>query len=138
MSKVFFTIIFLRVFVSILSHSGREERDVVVTIVIICFLPHTDCTGTLMSSQNGGSKKFSHLSTTYSDLDSSYIRTPPDFLSVVFDLDPYAWAGKANRKEEGLQSLLRAAQDVCVFLNAHTALRHDNACALYAARRSRG
>ncbi|UZJ56147.1 hypothetical protein CBS101457_005467 [Exobasidium rhododendri] len=90
-----------------------------------------------MSAQNGPSAKFSHLSTTFSDQDSSYLRTPPDFLIVVFDLDPYAWAGKEGR-DVGLEALQRAAEDVCIFLNAHTALRHDNACAVYAAGRSRG
>jgi hypothetical protein len=92
---------------------------------------------TLMATQNGASVKFSHLSTTFSDQDSSYVRTPPDFLTVIFDLDPYAWAGKGG-KEVGLDALQRAAEDVCIFLNAHTALRHDNACAVYAAGRSRG
>lgn len=91
-----------------------------------------------MSSQNGSSVKFSHLSTTFSDLESNDGRSPPDFLCVVFDLDPYAWAAQENKREEGLQSLHRAAQDLCVFLNAHTALRHDNACAVYTAGRSRG
>lgn len=90
-----------------------------------------------MSTQNGTSIKFSHLSTNNSELDASYVRTAPDFLCLIFDLDPYAWAGHAGDKD-GLQALQRATQDVCIFLNAHTALRHDNACAVYAAGRSRG
>jgi transcription initiation factor TFIIH subunit 3 len=90
-----------------------------------------------MSTQNGSGIKFSHLSTAFSEQDSAYVKTAPDFLALIFDLDPYAWASK-NSKGGGLEALQRATQDVCVFLNAHTALRHDNSCAVYAAGRSKG
>ena len=84
------------------------------------------------ASNNAG--RFTHLISSHSDADAAYIRTPPDLLGVILDVDPAVWA----RKRNGLQLLRKATQDVCIFLNAHSALRHDNCCAVYAAGRRSG
>ncbi|PWN32981.1 transcription factor Tfb4 [Meira miltonrushii] len=89
---------------------------------------------TQRSSASSNAGRFTHLITSHSDADAAYIRTPPDLLGVIIDVDPAVWA----RKRNGLQLLRKATQDVCVFLNAHSALRHDNCCAVYAAGRTNG
>lgn len=104
--------------------------------------PHTSRSGGMASGANGrggsgGGGRFTHLpgSTQGSDgADAAYLRSNPDLLCVVLDIDPSAW----TTKSEGLERLARAVQDLCIFLNAHSALRHDNCCAVYVAGRSNG
>ncbi|MCO5566203.1 hypothetical protein L7F22_019879 [Adiantum nelumboides] len=86
------------------------------------------------SSESSNAGRFTHLISSHSDADAAYIRTPPDLLGVILDVDPAVWV----RKRNGLQLLRKATQDICVFLNAHSALRHDNCCAVYAAEERMG
>lgn len=90
----------------------------------------------MSSAQNGTesqAKQFSHLSNSHHDTDTSYVRSNPDLLCVVVDVDPATWAA-----HDVLQALPNAVQDLCIFINAHAALRHDNCCAIYVAGRANG
>ena len=69
---------------------------------------------------------FSHLATPRADAAS---RVSPDFLVLVLDLNPLAWAAS--------DAFDRALDAVIVFLNAHIAMQHENGIAVYAAGTSR-
>lgn len=89
---------------------------------------------TQKNSKSDNAGRFTHLISNNSDADAAYIRTTPDLLGVILDVDPSIW----TRKRNGLSLLRKVTEDVCIFLNAHSALRHDNCCTIYAAGRRNG
>lgn len=65
----------------------------------------------------------------------------PDFLVVLLDINPFAWADAAEDSSDarsgemqGAAGALKKALDaVLVLMNAHVAMQHENGLAVYAA-----
>lgn len=86
--------------------------------------------------------------------------TSPDFLAVILDLNPFVWSAASLADEDeanGLdtedaqeamneerlperptRALEGAIDEICIFLNAHAAMQHENAVAVYAAALGKG
>ncbi|CDU24454.1 related to TFIIH basal transcription factor complex p34 subunit [Sporisorium scitamineum] len=79
---------------------------------------------------------FSHIQASK----SSAVRTSPDFLVLVLDINPLAWTRRfeAIGKGKGKQITSDVALDdalsaIMILLNAHIAMQHENGLAIYAA-----
>ena len=79
---------------------------------------------------------FSHIHTSK----TSAVRTSPDFLVLVLDINPLAWTwrfealGKGKGKEVSSDVALEdALSAIMILLNAHMAMQHENGLAIYAA-----
>ncbi|EST10149.1 TFIIH subunit Tfb4/p34 [Kalmanozyma brasiliensis GHG001] len=79
---------------------------------------------------------FSHIQSSK----GSAVRTSPDFLVVVLDINPLAWTrrsealGKGKAKEVASDVALHdALSAIMILLNAHMAMQHENGLAIYAA-----
>lgn len=79
---------------------------------------------------------FSHIQSSK----STAVRTSPDFLVVVLDINPLAWTrrsealGKGKAKEVASDVALEdALSAIMILLNAHMAMQHENGLAIYAA-----
>lgn len=58
---------------------------------------------------------------------------PADFLIVILDLNPLAWSDGQDQNQLPGSTLISAIESFLVFVNAHLALRHENAIAVYGA-----
>ncbi|CBQ70306.1 related to TFIIH basal transcription factor complex p34 subunit [Sporisorium reilianum SRZ2] len=79
---------------------------------------------------------FSHIQSSK----SSAVRTSPDFLVLVLDINPLAWTRRSEAlgKGKGKQISSDVALDdalsaIMILLNAHMAMQHENGLAIYAA-----
>lgn len=79
---------------------------------------------------------FSHIQSSQ----SSSVRTSPDFLVLVLDINPLAWTRRSEalgkRKGKQVESdvvLQDALAAIMILLNAHMAMQHENGLAIYAA-----
>ncbi|TKY85215.1 hypothetical protein EX895_006295 [Sporisorium graminicola] len=79
---------------------------------------------------------FSHIQSSK----SSTVRTSPDFLILVLDINPLAWirrseaVGKGKAKQVSSDVALdEALSAIMILLNAHMAMQHENGLAIYAA-----
>lgn len=79
---------------------------------------------------------FSHIQSSK----STAVRTSPDFLVLVLDINPLAWTrrSEALNKGKGKQvtadvALEDALSAIMILLNAHMAMQHENGLAIYAA-----
>lgn len=85
------------------------------------------------ATSSEGHARFSHI--VKSSEESAYLSAAPDLVVVVLDVDPYAWAAVDSSSTGHL--LRKVVVELCIFLNAHTAIRHENSVAVYAAAHNR-
>ncbi|SPO24969.1 related to TFIIH basal transcription factor complex p34 subunit [Ustilago trichophora] len=71
---------------------------------------------------------------------SSAVRTSPDFLVLVLDINPLAWTRRSEALAKGKEmevssdvALEDALSAIMILLNAHMAMQHENGLAIYAA-----
>lgn len=79
---------------------------------------------------------FSHIQSSK----STGVRTSPDFLVLVLDINPLAWTRQSESLDKGKYkqvssdvALEDALAAIMIFLNAHMAMQHENGLAIYAA-----